>query len=635
MELKFIWIDEYRIIKQTGFNFNHSGKHQFYYDGEKMELLPNEKGPIDFGPHILGVTAIAGQNGSGKSSLCEISLLTTATWTEGIFGYDIRFKGIVCYGDYIFFHEDLVIKNLGSVGIQGNYKLVSFKESPFEEMEEEWRESFLQGGFIYYSNVIDLRSHFYAVNLSNISTQSLISEDHRYSPYNSNLYIPKHMEYGIDRFSLASIYYREQAYRFTKFYLQKPKFIPFSEPEGFVISSMYSGNNRYLNLDVFENHEDKKPFIDIEESIFDGICKKHYSSRDHELEITLDTERVKIAIHQLYKLNLIMAFAIINKKPVTKETLYNFVFRNIIARRLFENRAEVIKLIEVHRKLVNSSSLYVTKFRPYSTMINREDVKDWRISILENVELLNTKANFELLKRFIYLEESLLQFMDKSYRRLSSYSIYPELSSGETSFYTFFSRLYEKLNNYKRSRNPKKNILIFIDEAEIGFHPEWNKRYFKWIIDFLNSLGSDFNYQLIFTTHSPYLLSDLPSQNVLLLEKSREGKTEVVPSENYKSFASNIHELLATNFFMKEGFMGEFAKSKIEELIEYLKKPSQAFTPASALAIISEVGDHLIASRLMDMYKEQFEQKNLAETEDDYKQWLESELSRISLKDQS
>ena len=66
MELKFIWIKNYKIIKNLGINFNHSDEHKFEYDGTNLKLIPNQKSVLDFGENITGVTAIAGKNGTGK-----------------------------------------------------------------------------------------------------------------------------------------------------------------------------------------------------------------------------------------------------------------------------------------------------------------------------------------------------------------------------------------------------------------------------------------------------------------------------------------------------------------------------------------------------------------------------------------
>jgi hypothetical protein len=71
---------------------------------------------------------------------------------------------------------------------------------------------------------------------------------------------------------------------------------------------------------------------------------------------------------------------------------------------------------------------------------------------------------------------------------------------------------------------------------------------------------------IIFTTHSPFILSDLPKENVIFLEKGKQ----VYPFEDRKqTFGANIHTLLSHGFFMKDGLMGEFAKEKIQSIINY------------------------------------------------------------------
>jgi len=92
-------------------------------------------------------------------------------------------------------------------------------------------------------------------------------------------------------------------------------------------------------------------------------------------------------------------------------------------------------------------------------------------------------------------------------------------------------------------------MLLFIDEAEIGFHPAWKKLFFNWLLDFLNNYTTGDTFQIILTTHSPYLLSDLTSSNILLFKKGDNGNTEIVPSDSFMTFGANIHELLANNFF--------------------------------------------------------------------------------------
>ena len=66
--------------------------------------------------------------------------------------------------------------------------------------------------------------------------------------------------------------------------------------------------------------------------------------------------------------------------------------------------------------------------------------------------------------------------------------------------------------------------MIFLDEAEIGFHPEWQLEYFEFILDFLNALSEakilTDPVQIVITTHSPVLLSDIPKCCTIYLTKN-------------------------------------------------------------------------------------------------------------------
>src|SRR5690606_32538742 len=66
-------------------------------------------------------------------------------------------------------------------------------------------------------------------------------------------------------------------------------------------------------------------------------------------------------------------------------------------------------------------------------------------------------------------------------------------------------------------------------------------------------------------THSPFILSDIPSQNILKMENGKS-----IADDTKNSFASNIHDLLKDEFFFKEGSMGKFASKKLDAIIKYL-----------------------------------------------------------------
>jgi beta-glucosidase/6-phospho-beta-glucosidase/beta-galactosidase len=66
---------------------------------------------------------------------------------------------------------------------------------------------------------------------------------------------------------------------------------------------------------------------------------------------------------------------------------------------------------------------------------------------------------------------------------------------------------------------------------------------------------------MIFVTHSPFILSDIPNANIIKLNGGK------LYGEMTQTFGANVYDLLANDFFMKNGFIGEFARQKIEEVI--------------------------------------------------------------------
>ncbi len=105
------------------------------------------------------------------------------------------------------------------------------------------------------------------------------------------------------------------------------------------------------------------------------------------------------------------------------------------------------------------------------------------------------------------------------------------------------------------------------------------KRYIDAILKtlphFFENLKVKPSLQIIITTHDPLTLSDLPIDNVVFLHKDN-GYCSVI-SDNYdkkiqRTFGANITDLLAHSFFIEDGLIGDFSKSKIKEVIDWINK---------------------------------------------------------------
>ena len=66
---------------------------------------------------------------------------------------------------------------------------------------------------------------------------------------------------------------------------------------------------------------------------------------------------------------------------------------------------------------------------------------------------------------------------------------------------------------------------------------------------------------MIIVTHSPFVLSDVPRQNCLFLN---DGNVEHPKNE---TFGANIHELLYSNFFIKD-YMGSIARKAVDDIVK-------------------------------------------------------------------
>lgn len=150
------------------------------------------------------------------------------------------------------------------------------------------------------------------------------------------------------------------------------------------------------------------------------------------------------------------------------------------------------------------------------------------------------------------------------------------LSSGEQALLNLFSLIYDAIiarpQKYDNSKAPQ---LLVLDEAEIGFHPEWQRNYMSMLVDFVNALSEEtgHDFQILITSHSPILLSDIPlcCCNYLKLSDDMK-KTENVRDSQRETFASNVFNLYRDCFFLEDGLIGRFAEGKLKKLDEDIKK---------------------------------------------------------------
>ncbi|HDR4872028.1 TPA: AAA family ATPase [Bacillus cereus] len=186
------------------------------------------------------------------------------------------------------------------------------------------------------------------------------------------------------------------------------------------------------------------------------------------------------------------------------------------------------------------------------------------------------------------------------------YFVWRNLSSGQTNILNLLTSL-----NTAIEKSEKKYILIFLDEAEVSLHPTWQKNYIKLLVDNIGAKAEEENkkVQIILTTHSPFVLSDIPSDRVVFLYENPITKkvyTKKSLDDQPLTFGSNIHDLYMNSFFLEGGLMGDYAKQKINEvanqLINYNPKQKQEIKWEDIRRLINQIGEPIIRTRLVELY---------------------------------
>lgn len=204
-----------------------------------------------------------------------------------------------------------------------------------------------------------------------------------------------------------------------------------------------------------------------------------------------------------------------------------------------------------------------------------------------------------------------------------------KLSSGERQFiYTTSTLLYHALNLMsvpETERLAYKNICMVLDEMEICFHPEYQRTFVDKLLRLFERthLNTHFGIQVVIVTHSPFVLSDIPKENILYLDEG----VNVTEKKDLNTFGANVNELLAQSFFLSGGFMGEFAKNKIESLVVFLKYDENIdeWDEQTARNLIDIVGDEVIQYQLRQLYARKYAGS------DYYRDWIKHEAIRLGI----
>jgi hypothetical protein len=277
------------------------------------------------------------------------------------------------------------------------------------------------------------------------------------------------------------------------------------------------------------------------------------------------------------------------------------------------------------------------------TNLNTNDIEKLskeEFTITDYFSLLYEKYSFESPKDIIlHYPPSIFESSIYLHAIGGNESIYlNDLSEGQrqylnsTSAYLYhLQNIISAYNDSNTDRVKYKNVNIFMDEIELCAHPDYQRKFIDNVINALHQTGitDQCHVNIMLSTHSPFVLSDIPQSNILFLENGKIVNERI----SFNPFACNVNEVLKESFFMENGFLGEFAKKRISSLIEYLVTPcingddsTREWNKERALCFIKIVGDKVIRSQLMAMYNKKF-----GSDDESYKEHIRQEAFRLGI----
>lgn len=589
----------------------------------------------------VSVSAIVGMNGAGKSSLLELMFRMINNFSASLVGNTIRRNGadeiyfipgikatldyeisgmkgtLICddgivalaYGDKKFFLSD------PGLTMTDEYRDFEVCYKPKAAKSSEIAKCFFYTIVMNYAlqayNSLDYQDekakHYQTNNLIGASSNGnwMNSMFHKNDGYASPIVLNPYRDQGVIDMKTETALTKD---RISGILVEaKRKHREFID--GYQLQCIVYGFNPYRVMEKLPERFHEKDVTQVENAF-----RMLYGEDNSFVRIVLETYGYSFAnsncmsaygcIYLIYK-----TLTIPSKYPSYAE--YASVVDIEMIDGLLEDEKEQDVLIGLIKEIKKDKSHITTKIRQTIHFLDafNQDVwaedkftyefyEDWLSMDKKNTSL---EATMELMPPPIFSSEIIMK-KDKDEVEIPFY----KLSSGERQFLFLMSSVIYHVMNIKSvptSRISYRYINVVLDEVELCFHPEYQRTFLYKLLQSIKRLhlNTFCGFNIIITTHSPFLLSDIPQGNVLYLEDGHV----VDKSYMQNPFAANVNDILRQSFFLKNGFMGEFAKQKVLKVLDDYKKKKLDANEANEL--VELIGEPLLKDRLSEVMKEEMQ----------------------------
>lgn len=579
MKLVYLWVESYEFINRQGFLLNSGYEVKKAYEGMYWEITKKIKlDPLLYGENV-DVTAIVGDNGAGKSTLLDIIRLM-------LFDKENREKKIKGF---------LVWEDNDELGM-----ISQMDEIPLVKYDGKIKNTVLPQDYnlIYYSDFLDLKyfSEDFDDGEDKVTYIEEIGEE--FSNRNS-LQINISTSHLIKKYSsnVKDYFHSDIKKQITYFNEQKEQKLLVSMPQRlfvkmeFLDMNILDGKLDTSLSDYYTKGNWRKDGTNVDSILIEVLKKmektnyfdlKNVSNPRHEMDV------IRWNIWVTYLLNLL------DERQNNHEEYHDYRYiDNILLQLLppFYERIDVYSMVEYvfeHFKAQDTEfELYIEFYNKLLDCMVETKTGEFDVTfsipddIFSNIKehklwkyIESEKGGIEN-KEQIYMErcgwngkwklESFMNLYD-SYIKICYEVDFLKfswgLSTGEGNMFNLFARLYQAMKVQE-----KEKILLLFDELDSSFHPQWQQEIVKELTNFLRNVYPYKTFQIILTTHSPVLLSDIPKDNVLFVKKNN-----VLRKEHTQTFAANIASLYYDSFFMDKGSIGKVAKDTISNLLDTISE---------------------------------------------------------------
>lgn len=557
MKVCFVWVAKFKNLINYGVNLSNNYTYTYNHETHSLHREANNTLPNDiFGGNVSDVTAILGINGAGKTNTLELICLA------------LKSKDKI-NSDYIIVYEkNNHISYISSIKNDINVFFEVKKKKDHKEINDFH--------VIFFSNVFDKNYLDLGKNVSDVSINN--KNNPRTIAMNSasrNSDILSEMKFIMSR-------------EFNGLGLELPKKLDVKIER---IPKIHI-KNRYIDANI------------VAENCLDSLNVFFQESRKlHKLKNGFEVICLNIKISFLMFLVSINGFK--NQSFSVNDSESKFLI--ILDEALNNSLKSDLNINDVIIELMNIDGNYDLTFQQWHDSFTYNEILD----VLLHLEYLFKEMDMEIDDTIKGQRNVFSIYFDETapwrYERIAFIIIslrygsisWSGISSGQKAYLNLFSSIWGALSNTQNTYSDKEGVLVCIDEGDLYLHPQWQIEFIERLVTCLPKISGR-RVQIVFTTHSPILVTDLPSQCISVLNNESNARKTTVSCEGFpqgkiQTFGANIYDIYSGPFGLNRQRTGSISSRYIKKITDILDEDIISDDKLNELKLSKEIiGNELI-----------------------------------------